>query len=180
MRSLLHLFKFDDRRDLARPLAQALLAVLPPGEAFDLVVPVPLHWTRRLSRGYNQAALLARRVARARGIPVARRLLVKTRRTVDQAHLAAAARRANLRGSFEVRSRFPGRRPRRGRRRGPPGGTGGAAAALTRPLAGLRVLLVDDVLTTGATAEACARVLKSAGAAQVFVLAVARTPLRGP
>ena len=166
VRTLLHLFKFDDRRDLAQPLSRALLAALPAREDHDLVVPVPLHWTRRLSRGYNQAALLARRVARARAIPFARGLLIKTHRTLDQAHLDAEARRRNVRGSFAVRSL-----------RGKRGRTGIDPA---RPLAGLRILLVDDVLTTGATAEACARVLKRAGAARVFVLAVARTPLKGP
>jgi predicted amidophosphoribosyltransferase len=175
VRTMLHLFKFDDRRDLARPLARALLAALPSGEAFDVVVPVPLHWTRRLSRGYNQAALLAQRIARARRIPLARRLLVKTRRTGDQAHLDASARRRNLLGSFSVRTggflNGSGTGPWRDRLR--------RAASSPPSLEGRCVLLVDDVLTTGATAEACARALKHAGAARVFVLAVARTPLRG-
>jgi len=166
VRTLLHLLKFDDRRDLARPLSEALVAALPADEVFDLIAPVPLHWTRRLSRGYNQAALLARRVARARAVALAPGLLVKRRRTLDQARLDAEARRRNLRGSFSIGRGWR----RRGRR-----GSGGA----TRPLEGLRVLLVDDVLTTGATAEACARTLKRAGAARVIVLAVARTPLTG-
>ena len=161
VRTLLHLFKFDDRRDLARPLSRALLSALPPGEPVDLVAAVPLHWTRHLARGYNQAALLARRIARARRVPFASGLLVKRRRTPDQFRLDAASRRRNVQGVFAVRRCWSRRR----------GGT--------KPLAGRCVLLVDDVLTTGATAEACARALKAAGAARVFVIAVARTPLPG-
>jgi ComF family protein len=158
VRTLLHLLKFDDRRDLARPLSRALADALPAEEAFDLVIAVPLHWTRRLARGYNQAALLARRIARARNVSFASGILVKRRRTPDQSRLDAPARRRNVRACFTVS------RPWWRRRRG---------------LHGLRVLLVDDVLTTGATAEACARALKSAGASRVFVVAVARTPLPG-
>ena len=162
VRSLLHLFKFDKRSDLARPLANAILGAIPDASRFDLVVPVPLHWTRAFARGYNQSALLARRISRAIGIPCRGRLLIKRRRTPDQTHLDAPQRRRNLRGAFAIR-----RGPRLGRR------------LPRRWLAGARILLVDDVLTTGATADECARVLKAAGAAHVFVVAVARTPLPG-
>ena len=199
VRTLLHLFKFDHRPDLARHLAPVIVGALPPDAVFDLVVPVPLHWTRRLKRGYNQAALLSRRVARKTGTPC-REALMKRRRTRDQAMLDADERRRNPRGAFAVRTPFISKLKGliRGRwlplsQRGRPDAVDIPlpAAAGTRPararrakngsgVAGARVLLIDDILTTGATAEECARVLKAAGAASVFVAAVARTPLRGP
>ena len=116
----------------------------------DLVVPVPLHWLRLFRRRYNQAGLLAQAVARTAGVPAAVDLLVRRRPTPSQGHLSAAARRRNVRGAFAVR-------PRR--------------RALVR---GRRIVLIDDVLTTGATAEACARALLRAGAASVDVLVLAR------
>jgi len=118
----------------------------------DLVAPVPLHWTRLFRRRFNQSALLAQAaVAACRG-PMAPAfapaLLIRRRRTRSQGHLTRLQRAENVRGAFAVKP--------------------GAA------LAGKRVLLVDDVFTTGATIEACARVLKRAGAARVDVLTLAR------
>lgn len=114
----------------------------------DLTVPVPLHWTRLFQRRYNQAALLAHAIHAAGGPPVAADWLVRRRRTPSQGHLGPAARARNVGGAFAVR---PG-----------------------RDLAGKRMVIVDDVLTTGATVEECARVLKRAGAASVGVLTLAR------
>ena len=116
----------------------------------DLVAPVPLHWTRLFRRRYNQAALLAHAVGRARGIAVAPDLLVRKRRTPSQGGLSAVERQRNMRDAFALKP---------------------ARAASVR---GARVLLIDDVLTTGATAGACAQALIEAGAAAVDVLTLAR------
>jgi ComF family protein len=114
----------------------------------DLLVPVPLHWTRLFQRRYNQAALLAQAVRAAGGPDVAADWLVRRRRTPSQGHLGPAARERNVRGAFAMRPR--------------------------RSFAGKRVVIVDDVMTTGATVEECARVLKRAGAVSVGVLTLAR------
>jgi ComF family protein len=114
----------------------------------DLVVPVPLHWHRRWQRGYNQSAVLARRLAAALRLPYCPALLRRVRHTPRQAAQSPSARRENLRGAFLARS--------------------GSA------LAGRTVLLVDDVLTTGCTASEAARALRAAGAARVVVAVLAR------
>jgi len=114
----------------------------------DLLVPVPLHWTRLFRRRYNQAALLAQAVRAAGGPEVAADWLVRRRRTPMQGHLGPAARERNVRGAFAMRGR--------------------------RSVTGKRVVIVDDVLTTGATVAECARVLKRAGATSVGVLTLAR------
>ncbi len=151
LRELVHLFKYHRIYTLAGPLGEMMLSAFPRNERFDAIVPMPLHWWRKWQRGFNQADLLARVVARRTGIPVvpaARR----RRATGTQAGLSRAQRRSNVAGAFSVK--------------------GGA------PVQGRRLLLVDDVLTTGATASACASALKRAGAAYVAVLALARTDRR--
>jgi len=150
-RELILAFKHADRTDGA-PAYGAWLARA-GGELLadaELIAPVPLHWSRLFARRYNQAALLAWALGRQSGIPVLPDLLHRRRRTPSQGRLSATARRRNVAGAFSVR--LP-RRPE---------------------IAGRRVLLVDDVLTTGATAEACARVLLREGAAAVDVLTLAR------
>ena len=114
----------------------------------DLLVPVPLHWTRLFQRRYNQAALLAQAIRSAGGPDVAADWLVRRRRTPMQGRLGPAARERNVRGAFAIQ---PG-----------------------RSFAGRRVVVIDDVMTTGATVEECARVLKRSGAASVGVLTLAR------
>ena len=116
----------------------------------ELVVPVPLHWTRLFARRYNQSALLAKALARRGGRPLAHGLLRRIRRTPSQGGLSGAGRRRNVAGAFAVDPRQAGR------------------------IAGRRVLLVDDVLTTGSTVAACAKALNRGGAAAVDVLVVAR------
>jgi ComF family protein len=114
----------------------------------DLLVPVPLHWTRLFQRRYNQAALLAQAVRRAGGPPVAIDWLVRRRRTPSQGHLGVAARSRNVRSAFAMRR----------------------GCSVT----GKRVVIIDDVMTTGATLEECARVLRRAGAQSVGALTLAR------
>jgi ComF family protein len=151
LRRLIHLFKYSGMKPLARPLAEYLLRALPADEHFDAVIPVPLHWRRQWSRGFNQAELLARCVAKQRGIPVWNALR-RRRATATQAGLANAGRRRNVAGAFRVKEKAR--------------------------LAGKRVLLVDDVMTTGATANACAAALKRGGAGFVSLLTLARVDRR--
>lgn len=149
-RHLVLALKHGDRLQLAPTLAQWMRragAELLAGA--DLVMPVPLHWTRLFARRYNQAAILAHAIAKADGSSVATDCLIRRRRTPPQGRKNAVARRRNVAGAFAVR------RP--------------------EMVKGKRVVLIDDVLTTGATVEECARVLKRAGAARVDILALART-----
>jgi len=117
-------------------------------EEVEVIAPVPLHWTRRAARRFNQSKLLARAIARESGKRLAGRVLRRTRRTRPQAFLPASERVENVRGAFGVR------RPERVR--------------------GRSVLLVDDVMTTCATASECARALVKAGAGRVHVAVFAR------
>jgi ComF family protein len=147
-------FKHGDRTDIARAcggwMARAGAELLADA---DLVAPVPLHWRRLFTRRYNQAQLLARAAVQAAGATRARLvpdLLLRRRWTGSQSGLDAGERHDNVRQAFALHPRW---------------------ASL---VAGKSVLLVDDVLTTGATVEACARVLQRGGASGVDVLTLAR------
>ncbi len=151
LRELIHLYKYSGVDTLARPFGEWLAVALPLEKRFDAVIPMPLHWRKRFERGFNQADFLAEEIARRWHVP-RRAVLRRTRATAPQAGLTNSKRRLNVRRAFAVK---------RGTR-----------------LDGLRVLLVDDVLTTGSTATACARALKRAGAKHVTVLTLARTDRR--
>lgn len=165
-RDLILAFKLGRRASLSYVLGEILCGYLAEGglsQAADLVVPVPLHWRRRVSRGFNQAALIALEVATRFRLPLAHRLLVRRRATVSQTALSGLGRGANVRGAFAVRPAAGALRRLLRREAGP------------RSLLGKRVLLVDDVFTTGATVHECARVLREAGAAEVLVATIAHT-----
>jgi ComF family protein len=142
-------FKYEERADLANPLGQLLRqAVVDAGIEADVVIPVPLHPRRLAERGYNQSALLARAIAHQLSAPFAPRALERCRQTAQQARLGRAERMENMADAFHVRD---------------------------KPAVALRsVLLVDDVLTTGATLLACRHALVRAGAREVTSVCLAR------
>lgn len=149
-RNLVLAFKHGRRIALAPMLARLIAAHLPALEGEWLVVPVPLHRWRLWARGFNQAALLARELARLSGATLVVDGLVRTRRTPMLGGLGRKARARALSGALAVN-------PRR-----------------SADLRGAQVILVDDVLTSGATSEACVRALKRAGAAKVVIACFAR------
>ena len=159
MRRLVHLYKYQGYPQLARPLGGILWSALLShwqADQFDLVIPVPLHRKRLRRRGFNQSALLLRHWPAPAGVSphtagdcrMMPDLMVRHRATRPQIGLDADARRANMRDAFSIRD--------------------------PSIIKAKHVLVVDDVLTTGATANACAWVLRRAGAASVRVLTLAR------
>jgi competence protein ComFC len=144
-KEIVHALKYRGYTPVVGRLAVPLLAEAVVGGRFDAVVPVPLHRSRLRRRGFNQAALLARGLARRINSPVSDTLQV-VRSTRDQVDLSAAERRENVAGAFSARSRARG-----------------------------RLLVVDDVFTTGATTTACAAALLRAGAAEVHAVTLCRT-----
>ena len=139
--------KFGGVSALLPPLGRVAASVLPAAWDFEVIAPIPLHHARRRMRGFNQAEVIAGAVGENVARPVEARLLRRARSTAAQAQLDAARRASNVEGAFAVARR-------------------GAAT-------GRRVLLVDDVTTTGATLQAAARALRVDGAGAVYALAVA-------
>ncbi len=149
LRDTVHRFKYRGAVQLDRPLGNLLgQRIEQAEEPFrpDLIVPVPLHLNRLRQRGYNQSLLLARQLARRWQVAVAPNLLVRNRATPPQQGLSVAVRQQNLRGAF----------------------------TMTAPIQNEKVLLIDDVMTTGATVRECAKVLLAGGADEVVVAVIGR------
>ena len=152
LRLSIHALKYDGQKRLAQPLGSLLAqAYQRYNLQADLIIPVPLHKERERQRGYNQTALLARQCAAELSVPLREDILLRHRATATQASLKAQERQHNVEGAFACRPQF----------------ANGA-------LAGRTILLLDDVCTTGATLEACARPLFAAGAKRVCGLVLAR------
>lgn len=150
VQALIHLLKYKGKRSVGRRLGRMLGEVLASEDVMedvDLIAPVPLHRSREKERGYNQSLLLATEIGRCLGVPVEKRILIRARRTASQTKLSAEERVKNVSGAFRVLH----------------------AESIT----GMRILLVDDVLTTGATLNACTEALTEAGAEGVCVATVA-------
>lgn len=143
---LIQLAKFNGQAHYLKPLTELLSLRLQSEPLPDLIIPVPLHKQRLQERQYNQAALVAKQLARALAIPFTNKLLIKTENTRHQAELNRKARRQNLRNSFQCVGSPPP-----------------------------SVAVIDDVMTTGTTAAEISRVLKQAGCQQVYIWVIART-----
>jgi len=152
LRGLIHLFKYGKMRPLARPLAGHMAAALPQLGVVDLCVPVPLFRWRQWRRGFNQSELLAEELCQTSGIRLGKGVLRRVKATESQAGLSNRARLANVAGAFAVRK--------------------------PEVVSGRRVLVIDDVMTTGATLATCAKTLKKAGVGRVVALTIARVKRR--
>ena len=149
LRDAICAFKYRGKLTLARPLAQLMINALPHGLDADVIIPVPLHPARLRTREFNQSLLLADQLSRHLSLPVSATNLARTAVTDPQTALSRQARLRNLRNTFTIR------RP--------------------QDLAEQRILLVDDVFTTGTTLNECAKTLRRAGSGPVFALTLART-----
>jgi ComF family protein len=148
LKEAITLFKYRGKLSLTQPLAQAMVEALPALPTLDAIIPVPLHPQRLREREYNQSLLLANRLSHHLGIPLFLACLLRIRPTVPQTSLSRKERLTNLRRAFSV--------PKPAR------------------IQGKRILLVDDVLTTGTTLHECAKTLRRAGSGPVYGLTLAR------
>ena len=150
-RALVHALKYGDRLDLAPMMGRWLaLAGRELVAEADALVPVPLHWRRNWARRFNQSGMLAAAVSAETGVPVTASALKRVKATVQQVGLSKSERAANIQGAFRV------------------------SAESKTAIAGKRLVIIDDVLTSGATVQGCARALLRAGATNVDVLVFAR------
>jgi ComF family protein len=149
VRECIHFFKYKKKTYILNTLFEVFL--LPNSLDFlacDLIVPVPLHWIREYSRGFNQAELIGKKISKRFNIPLSKTGLKRTKATPSQTGLSLKERARNIKGAFSVRN--------------------------SQKLNGKRILLVDDVMTTGATVNECSRVLLQAGAREILVYTLAR------
>lgn len=147
---LIHRFKYGKKLPLGKRLAESLGRVVSETRSFtnyDLVIPVPLHRTRQRERGFNQSGVLAEGISKATGVSLVKDLLKRKRNTKDQTYLNALQRAENVKGAFVVKE--PDR------------------------IEGRTVILVDDVMTTGATLNECATILCEAGSGRIFAATIA-------
>ena len=154
MRKLIHLFKYGNKTSLRHCFTDVILSFLKdyslPGNAFDLLMPIPLHPVRFRERGYNQSGLLAQGLAPRLDLPVCSQNLIRVRHTQNQARVSPKNRFTNIHGAFKIK--YPAQVKEKS------------------------ILLVDDLLTSGTTVSEAARVLKKAGARRVGVLTLALAP----
>ncbi len=149
LRQAIHVYKYRPLMALGRPLAEWMIGRIRKVGRLDVIMPVPLHSTRLRKRGFNQALLLARVASEAYAVPLVYDNLTRVRPTRPQVLLSGMERSANVRGAFALKRQWE--------------------------VSGKRVLLVDDVLTTGATMNECSRTLRVAGAEAVIAMSLART-----
>jgi ComF family protein len=150
LREAIHLFKYQKKTALGKRLTRHLSGFLPPIPPADGLVPVPLHPKRLRHREFNQSLIIARTLGQIYRLPLLPDLLLRVRPTSPQVELHRKDRAGNVRGAFQIRRGVP-------------------------DLEGKHLILVDDVLTTGATVNECARILKKAGVEKVYVVTLART-----
>ncbi len=151
IRNLLHKFKYGKSESLLVPLGNILVENVKNCDFLrdiDVVIPVPLFWKQQIKRGFNQSEMFARRLSAHLSINISHRNLVRVRNTETQTHLSHDERIYNVTGAFSVRKR--------------------------QKIAGKKILLIDDVMTTGVTASECSSVLKKSGADSVYVITLAR------
>jgi len=154
IKMLIHNFKYSNRFFLAKDFSCAMVDVILKNQwdkQVDIVIPVPLFWTRKIFRGYNQADLLAKEISKKINIKINNKILVRKFYTKAQFALNRKARQENLQKSFYIRKKY------------------------NDIIKNKNVLLVDDIVTTCATVNSCAKLLKQAGAKKVFVISIART-----
>lgn len=151
LREAIHLFKYNGKKNLSTPLGDFLYDELKTKiafEKFEYIIPVPLHKIRLKERGFNQTLLISRRLSKNSKIPIITNVLKKKKPTPPQADLPLKDRKRNVRGAFFLKN--------------------------PHKIHGRRIILLDDVYTTGSTVNECSRVLKKAGAAEVTVFTLAR------